>query len=104
MCDWLMKEGFADYPLHFSRFHPNHKLTRIAPTSLQSLTRAKDIAVKAGLKYVYIGNVPGIGGEDTYCAHCKVLLVKRRGFEIDQNLISSGRCPKCQTAVAGRWG
>jgi pyruvate formate lyase activating enzyme len=103
MCDWLARENFGDYPLHFSRFSPNHKLTRIAPTSLQSLTRAKDIALKAGLKFVYIGNVPGIGGEDTYCQNCKVLLVKRKGFEIEQNLISSNRCPKCQAAIPGRW-
>jgi pyruvate formate lyase activating enzyme len=103
MCDWLAKEGFTDYPLHFSRFHPMHKLTRLPATPLQALTRAKDIALKAGLKFVYIGNVPGIGGEDTYCPFCKVLLVKRRGFEIEQNLITSNRCPKCQTTVAGRW-
>ena len=103
MCDWLAKEGFTDYPLHFSRFHPQHKLTRLQPTPLQALTRAKDIALKSGLKYVYIGNVPGIGGEDTYCPNCKVLLVKRKGFEIEQNLITSNRCPKCQTVVSGRW-
>ncbi|MCX6226750.1 MAG: AmmeMemoRadiSam system radical SAM enzyme [Bacteroidia bacterium] len=103
MCDWLAKEGFADYPLHFSRFHPMHKLTRLPATPLQALTRAKDIALKAGMKFVYIGNVPGIGGEDTYCPNCKCLLVKRRGFEIEQNLITSNRCPKCQSGVAGRW-
>jgi pyruvate formate lyase activating enzyme len=103
MCDWLAKEGFSDYPVHFSRFHPQHQLTHLQPTPLQSLTRAKDIALKAGLKYVYIGNVPGIGGEDTYCANCKILLIKRKGFEIEQNLITSNRCPKCQVTVPGRW-
>jgi pyruvate formate lyase activating enzyme len=103
MCDWLAKEGFTDYPLHFSRFHPMYKLTRLQATPLQALTHAKDIAVKAGLKFVYIGNVPGIGGEDTHCPNCKILLVKRKGFEIEQNLITSNRCPKCQTVVAGRW-
>jgi pyruvate formate lyase activating enzyme len=103
MCDWLAKEGFSDYPLHFSRFHPQHKLTRLPATPLQTLTRAKDIAMKAGIKFVYIGNVPGIGGEDTYCPNCKVLLVKRKGFDVEQNLITSNRCPKCQTPVPGRW-
>jgi pyruvate formate lyase activating enzyme len=103
MCDWLAREGFNEFPLHFSRFHPQHKLTRLQATPLQTLTRAKDIALKAGLKYVYIGNVPGIGGEDTYCPNCKVLLIKRRGFEIEQNLITSNRCPKCQTSISGRW-
>jgi pyruvate formate lyase activating enzyme len=103
MCDWLAKEGFSDFPLHFSRFHPQHKLTRLISTPLQALTRAKDIALKAGMKFLYIGNVPGIGGEDTYCSNCKVMLVKRQGFEIEQNLIANGRCPKCQTYVPGRW-
>jgi len=103
MCDWLAKEGFTDYPLHFSRFHPQYKLTRLPVTSLQSLTRAKEIALKAGLRYVYIGNVPGVGGEDTYCHSCKVLLVKRNGFDIEQNLVVNGRCPKCQTTIPGRW-
>ncbi len=103
MCEWLAKEGFQDNPLHFSRFQPQHKLTRLPATPLQSLTKAKDIAMKAGLRYVYIGNVPGIGGEDTYCANCKVLLVKRNGFDVEQNLISNGRCPKCQSTVPGRW-
>jgi pyruvate formate lyase activating enzyme len=103
MCDWLVKEGFALYPLHFSRFHPQHKLTRLPVTPLQTLTKAKEIAVKAGMQYVYIGNVPGIGGEDTYCHACKVLLVKRQGFDIDQNMIVNSRCPKCQTVIPGRW-
>ena len=103
MCDWLAKEGFSDYPLHFSRFHPQHKLTRLPATPLHALTRAKDIALKSGLKFVYIGNVPGIGGEDTYCPNCKILLVKRKGYEIEQNLMTGNRCPKCQNAVPGRW-
>jgi pyruvate formate lyase activating enzyme len=55
------------------------------------------------MQYVYIGNVPGIGGEDTYCHACKVLLVKRQGFDIDQNMIVNSRCPKCQTVIPGRW-
>jgi len=103
MCDWLAKEGFNDYPLHFSRFHPQYKLTRLPVTPLQSLTRAKEIAMKAGLRYIYIGNVPGIGGEDTYCHSCKALLVKRNGFDIEQNLVVNGRCPKCHTIIPGRW-
>ncbi|MDD3812348.1 MAG: AmmeMemoRadiSam system radical SAM enzyme [Bacteroidales bacterium] len=103
MCDWLAKEGFADYPLHFSRFHPQYKLTRLPATPLNTLTRAKEIAVKAGLKYVYIGNVPGIGGEDTYCPKCKTLLIKRSGFSIEFNKLKDGHCPDCGTPISGRW-
>lgn len=103
MCQWLAQEGFQDYPLHFSRFHPQYKLTRLPATPFQILTKARDIARQAGLKYVYIGNVPGVGGEDTFCPSCKELLVKRMGFSIEQNLIRDGRCPKCRTEIAGRW-
>lgn len=103
MCEWLAAEGFSDFPLHFSRFQPQHKLTRLPSTPLQTLTQAKDIALKAGLKYVYIGNVPGIGGEDTYCHYCSVLLVKRVGFEVEQNLVTNNSCPKCQARIPGRW-
>ena len=103
MCDWLAKEGFADVPLHFSRFQPLHKLTRLSPTPVATLTKAREIAVRAGLKYVYIGNVPGIGGEDTYCPSCKTLVVKRMGYSIQENKLSGGKCPNCGTAIAGRW-
>jgi len=104
MSAWLAKEGFTDVPLHFSRFQPLYKLTRLSPTPVATLTKAKEIAVKAGMKYVYIGNVPGIGGQDTYCPSCQTLLVKRLGFSIEENHLSAGKCPKCGTAIPGRWG
>ena len=70
---------------------------------MATLTKAREIAVRAGLKYVYIGNVPGIGGEDTYCPSCKTLVVKRMGYSIQENKLSGGKCPNCGTAIAGRW-
>ena len=103
MAEWLAAEGFADVPLHFSRFQPLYKLTRLAPTPVTTLARARDIAVKAGLKFVYIGNVPGIGGEDMYCPSCKTLLVKRMGFSLKENHLAGGKCPKCGTVIPGRW-
>lgn len=103
MCGWLAKEGFAGVPLHFSRFQPLYKLTRLPPTPVATLTKAKEIAVRAGLKFVYIGNVPGVGGEDTYCPSCKTLLIKRMGFTIEENKLSGGACSVCGTAIPGRW-
>ncbi|MHB8054861.1 MAG: radical SAM protein, partial [Candidatus Aminicenantales bacterium] len=73
------------------------------PTPVVTLVKAKEIAVGEGMKYVYIGNVPGIGGEDTYCPSCRTLLVKRMGFSIKENHLSGGQCPKCGTAIPGRW-
>ncbi len=103
MCDWLAKEGFSGVPLHFSRFQPLHKLTRLPPTPVPTLVRAKEIAVKAGLKFVYIGNVPGLGGEDTTCPSCRTVLVKRLGFAIRENVLRDGKCPKCATLIPGLW-
>jgi len=103
MCVWLFEHGFADTPLHFSRFHPQYKLTRLPATPLQTLSMAREIALEAGLRFVYIGNVPGTGGEDTYCPSCKKLLVRRRGFTVSENHIERGACSFCSGAIPGVW-
>lgn len=86
-------------PLHFTRFHPDYKLTNVPPTPIETLVKARELAFEEGLKYVYVGNVPGYDGENTYCPNCGELLIKREGFVItNSNLdISSGipRCPIC---------
>ncbi len=91
----------AETPWHISRFHPTYRLTDRGPTPVSSLRRAYDIGVKAGLHYIYMGNVPGQGGENTYCHHCKALLVERAGFYIRENAIRNDSCPECGTPVHG---
>lgn len=103
MCNWLAENGFEDNPLHFSRFHPMYKLTQLPPTPVTTLEKAKKIAQKAGLNYVYIGNVPGIDGANTHCPKCGKLLIKRRGFYITENNMVEGKCKFCKTSIAGRW-
>ncbi len=103
MCGWLAKNGFAETPLHFSRFQPLYKLTQLPPTPVNILMAARDIAVKEGLKYVYVGNVPGAGNENTLCPKCSKLLVERRGYSIVQNNLSKEKCNFCQSPVAGVW-
>jgi len=103
MCGWLVKNGFEQYPLHFSRFHPTYKLTQLPPTPVTVLQSARDIALAEGLKHVYIGNVPGLGAENTICPNCQKLVVERRGFRILQNHLIDGRCEFCNTPVAGVW-
>ncbi len=103
MCGWLMKNGFADAPLHFSRFHPLYKLTGLPYTPLSFLEKARDIALKAGIKYVYIGNVSGTPAENTYCPKCKKIVIERRGFSILQNNLKNGACKFCSTSIAGIW-
>jgi pyruvate formate lyase activating enzyme len=91
-------------PWHISRFHPTYKLTDRPPTPLKSLTTARDIGLAAGLKYVYLGNVPGENGESTACPGCGRMLIERRGFTVGKNRLKEGRCPDCSVEIRGVWG
>ena len=103
MCGWLVDNIGADYPLHFSRFHPMHKLLHLSPTPLGILLEAREIAQKAGLRYVYIGNVRGVeGAETTFCPGCGKAVIERDGFYVTANRIKDGKCG-CGTAIAGVW-
>lgn len=103
MCGWLATNGFDDTPLHFSRFHPQYKLQRLPSTPVNTLTRAKEIADAEGLKFVYIGNVPGNSATDTSCPKCHKLVVDRSGYHISEIHISDGRCRYCNEEIAGMW-
>jgi pyruvate formate lyase activating enzyme len=103
MCDWLVYNGFSETPLHFSRFFPTYRLPGTAPTPEASLLKAKEIAESSGLNYVYIGNLPGLHGENTFCPDCRQLLIERSGYTIWQNTILEGRCPSCRKPIAGIW-
>ena len=102
MCKWLKKNIGPNYPLHFSRFHPEYKLTNLPPTPIKTLEDAKKIAEEEGLNFIYLGNVPG-KGENTYCPKCGKLLVERKGFSVLQNNIQSGSCRFCGEKIAGVW-
>jgi pyruvate formate lyase activating enzyme len=105
MCDWLLENLGPDYPLHFSRFHPAHKLTHLPPTPIDTLLAARDIARAAGLHFVYIGNCPEVpDGENTTCPGCKRLLVERNFFNVRAMRVADGKCPSCGTRIAGVWG
>jgi pyruvate formate lyase activating enzyme len=88
-------------PWHISRFHPTYKLTDRPPTPVATLSMAHEIGKRAGLYYVYMGNVPGQGGESTYCHQCGALLIERLGFFVRDNAIQQDRCPQCRTKVHG---
>jgi pyruvate formate lyase activating enzyme len=90
-----------DIPWHVTAFYPAFKLLDIPPTPAKSLKMARDIGLKAGLRYVYEGNIPGEGGENTYCYSCGELLIKRYGFDIMDNKLIGGKCPKCETGIDG---
>jgi pyruvate formate lyase activating enzyme len=103
MCDWLYDNDLYNYPLHFSRFHPDYKLTQLPPTPVSTLLKAREIAQNAGLKFVYIGNVPGGDYENTYCPKCHKLLIERQGYLITQNHIKNGKCEYCGEPIPGVW-
>ncbi|MBI4651211.1 AmmeMemoRadiSam system radical SAM enzyme [Candidatus Desantisbacteria bacterium] len=87
MCNWIFKEMGDDIPLHFSRFWPLYQLKNLPPTPVPSLITARQIAIDSGLKYVYIGNVPGLDGENTYCPNCHNSIIRRIGFDVYNNLV-----------------
>lgn len=91
----------VDVPWHVTQFYPTHTLTDRPRTSAETLRRARDIGIAAGLHFVYEGNIPGNGGENTYCPSCSSLLIKRYGYVIEMNKIRNGVCPDCSAAIAG---
>jgi pyruvate formate lyase activating enzyme len=103
MCLWITEELGSDTPLHFSRFYPMYKLKNLPPTPVPTLERARRIALDVGLEYVYIGNVPGHEGENTYCPRCKKLLIQRIGYRILQNNLAENKCPDCRHLLPGIW-
>jgi len=95
-----------DIPWHVTAFHKDYKMTDPENTPAETLMRAAEIGKKAGLRYVYAGNMPGAVGqlEHTHCASCGELLICRYGYRIRSYQITpEGRCPSCQAPVPGRW-
>ena len=103
MCDWLVKNNLNECPLHFSRFSPLYKLTQLPVTPVSTLEKAREIAINAGMKFVYIGNVPGHLAENTYCPKCGKMLIERRGFSILNNFIIKDKCKFCSENIPGVW-
>jgi pyruvate formate lyase activating enzyme len=88
-------------PWHVSRFHPTYRLTDRDGTPVETLIRAREIGIAAGLKYVYTGNIPGHGGEDTLCPGCNTTVIARTGFRITANRLKQGHCSQCGQAIDG---
>ena len=103
MCRWLYNNGFESTPLHFSRFYPIYKLENLPPTPVELLNTAAAIAREEGLKYVYVGNVPGNDQADTRCPSCGTIVIKRQGYRIAANSIKGGNCGSCGKKVDGVW-
>lgn len=104
MCGWIVENLGADRPIHFSRFHPQHKLTHLPPTPIDILLKAREIARSQGLRYVYIGNVREVDdAETTYCPNCKKPIIERDIFSVSSFHLVDGKCKFCKTAIPGVW-
>ncbi len=98
--DFVANELGVDTPWHISRFFPDYKMTDVFPTPVETLDRAREIGLEAGLRYVYVGNVPGEA--NTVCHKCGQILIRRLGYRILENRVQpNGRCPNCGMPVAG---
>ncbi|MFH1783827.1 MAG: AmmeMemoRadiSam system radical SAM enzyme [bacterium] len=100
IADFVLSLG-RETPWHVSAFYPAHKLANLPETTAQMLERARDIGMRAGLMYVYTGNIPGEEGENTYCPKCKKAIIQRHGFRITEYDIDDGKCKSCKTPVSG---
>lgn len=101
MAEFIANDVGEETPWHISRFHPCYNMTDRPATSVSSLETAYEAGKKAGLRYVYIGNVPGQSSENTHCHSCKELLVKRYAYTIKNFLKKDGKCPKCGALAHG---
>jgi pyruvate formate lyase activating enzyme len=103
MCRWIKEELSPDVPLHFTRFYPLYKLKSLPPTPLETLEQAWKTAQDEGLRFVYIGNIPGHPGEHTVCPKCKTRLIERTGYQVQVLQLKDGSCAKCGQPIPGIW-
>lgn len=102
MTQWVVETLGADVPMHFSAFHPDYKMMDIPPTPKQTLIKAREIAIKNGVRYAYTGNVHNEAGDSTYCHSCGTKLIGRDWYELSTwALDAEGKCTQCGTACAG---
>ncbi|HVO12783.1 MAG TPA: AmmeMemoRadiSam system radical SAM enzyme [Vicinamibacteria bacterium] len=90
-------------PVHFTRFHPSYRLQNVPSTPIATLDRCRDAAIAEGLRFVYLGNVPGHPGESTYCPGCGRALIRRMGMAVLENRMKGGACPDCHRKIPGIW-
>eukprot|EP00906_Rhabdomonas_costata_P020506 RCo029864 len=101
MTQWIARNLGVDVPLHFSAFHPDYNLRDKPKTPLETLQRARQIALDNGLKFVYTGNVDDPSGGATRCPNCSAALIRRDWYTLRTYEVESGRCPHCQAVLPG---
>ena len=100
---FVRDEVGAHVPVHFTRFHPSYRLMNVPSTPVATLTQLRNAALGEGLSFVYVGNVPGHPGNDTYCPGCQRIVIRRVDMAVLDNRLIAGKCPDCGRAIAGVW-
>jgi pyruvate formate lyase activating enzyme len=100
---FVRDEVGPETPVHFTRFHPSYRLQNLPSTPVATLERARSLAMAEGLRFVYLGNVPGHPGESTYCPRCGKVLIRRFGMAVAENRLKAGACPDCHRSIPGIW-
>jgi pyruvate formate lyase activating enzyme len=103
MCQWIRDTLSDDVPIHFTRFFPNYKLTSLPATPIETLEEAVQIADEEGLKFVYIGNVPGHERNNTFCPDCGENIIERIHFSMLTLNVIEGKCGHCGYDIPGIW-
>ncbi len=102
MTAWVVDKLGPDVPMHFSAFHPDWKMMDVPATPKETLVRAREIAMRNGVRYAYTGNVHNKAGDSTYCHNCGELLIGRDWYVLSEwNLTADGKCSACGTPCAG---
>ncbi len=103
LADWFIENLGPDVPLHFSAFHPDYKMLDVPRTPASTLARAREIARKTGIHYVYTGNVHDTQGGSTRCPVCDALLIERDWYQLGHWGLQNGCCAQCSTPIPGRF-
>lgn len=102
-CDWILKNLGDEVPLHFSAFHPDFKMLDKPRTPPATLAMARKIAVSAGIKYCYLGNIHINDGQTTLCPQCQTVLIRRDWHTVISRQLKNGQCVHCGAKIAGHW-
>jgi pyruvate formate lyase activating enzyme len=103
MSRFIRDEAGPEVPVHFSRFQPMYLVKNLPPTPVSTLERLREAALAEGLRFVYLGNVPGHDGENTFCPGCGQVVIRRFGYEVQSNGAKGGKCGSCGRPIPGVW-
>ncbi len=101
MCDWILENLGDEIPIHFTAFHPDFKMVNKSRTPHETLKNARKIALNAGIKFCYTGNVHDYEGQTTYCPNCSKELIVRDWHSVITNKLRNNRCPDCNSEIPG---